>query len=104
VDKDIGIPKEIIVTAWYTLQIPVSNGPREYLGLPGLILEINTDRTTILFTEVAINTSGKIDITIPTKGKKITRKKYNETLKLKTKEMREPYRGVKRRGIRGRTF
>ncbi len=36
-------PKQIEVVAWYTPQIPVSNGPGEYWGLPGLILEINAE-------------------------------------------------------------
>ena len=30
------------ITAWYTPQIPVSHGPAEYGGLPGLILELIT--------------------------------------------------------------
>jgi GLPGLI family protein len=33
----------ITTTAWYTSQIPISNGPTVYHGLPGLILEINDD-------------------------------------------------------------
>jgi len=49
---DIEIPKEIEVTAWYTLQIPINQGPGEYWGLPGLILEINADRTTILCSKI----------------------------------------------------
>jgi GLPGLI family protein len=30
----------VVTTAWYTPQIPVSNGPRNYHGLPGLIMEV----------------------------------------------------------------
>src|SRR5690606_37587348 len=36
---EIEVPKTITVTAWYTPQIPVNQGPGEYWGLPGLILE-----------------------------------------------------------------
>src|SRR5690606_31416953 len=49
---EIEVPKEIIVTAWYTPQIPVNQGPGEYWGLPGLILEVNADRTTILCSKI----------------------------------------------------
>ena len=45
---EVEIPKEVEVVAWYTPQIPVNQGPGEYWGLPGLILEINEGRTTIL--------------------------------------------------------
>ena len=36
------------MSAWFTPEIPVSTGPSMYGGLPGLILEINDDRTTML--------------------------------------------------------
>lgn len=92
-------PKKITVTAWYTPQIPVSNGPESYWGLPGLILEINAGRTTILCTEVTLNTTEKEAIVAPTKGKKVTRKEYNKIVKNKMEEMRERFRG--RRGNGG---
>ncbi len=97
------MPKEILVTAWYTPQIPVSNGPGEYWGLPGLILEVSAGRTTILCSEIVINPSEKVAITAPTKGKEITREEYNETVKTKMTEMRERFRGRGGRG-RGRRF
>ena len=31
------------IEAWYTLQIPIQHGPAEYWGLPGLILEVNSE-------------------------------------------------------------
>ncbi|MFC5194681.1 GLPGLI family protein [Bizionia hallyeonensis] len=95
---DIEVPKEITVTAWYTPQIPVSNGPGEYGGLPGLILEINADRTTMLCSKIVLNPSEKETIKKPTKGKEVTRKEYNAIMKQKMEEMREMYGG---RGGRG---
>ena len=47
IKQDAEVPREITVTAWYTPQIPINQGPGEYWGLPGLILEINADKTTI---------------------------------------------------------
>ncbi len=100
ISEDIEMPKQITITAWYTPQIPVSNGPGEYWGLPGLILEINSGRTTVLCTEIVINPSDKELIEKPTKGKKITRKGYNETVTKKMEEMRQNFQ---RRGrSRGR--
>jgi GLPGLI family protein len=98
---DIEVPKEITVTAWYTPQIPVNNGPGEYWGLPGLILEINADRTTMLCTKIVLNPDEKDEIKKPTKGKEVTRKEYNDTVKQKMEEMREMY-GGRRGGGRGR--
>ncbi|MDY0781600.1 GLPGLI family protein [Tenacibaculum sp. IB213877] len=99
--EGVEIPKEVLVTAWYTPQIPVSNGPGEYWGLPGLILEVNSDKTTILCTEVVLNPKEKIQIEAPTKGDKVTREEYNKIVKEKMEEMREMFRnrrGGERRG------
>lgn len=87
------VPKEIVITAWYTPQIPVNQGPGEYWGLPGLILEVNAGRTTILCTKIEINPSDKIDIKAPSKGKEVTKKEYETIVKEKTEEMREMYGG-----------
>lgn len=94
--------KTTTVTAWYTLDIPVSNGPGEYWGLPGLILEINTGRTTVLCTEVILNLKEKILIEAPKKGSKVTRKEFNEMLKEKMEEMRERFGGRRGNGAGGR--
>jgi GLPGLI family protein len=101
VSEDIEMPKQIEVIAWYTPQIPVSNGPAEYWGLPGLILEINSGRTTVLCTEIVLNPSEKEAIEAPSKGKEITREKYNETVKTKMEELRQNFQGG-RGGNRGR--
>lgn len=92
-------PKTEIVTAWYTPQIPVSAGPAEYWGLPGLILEINAGRTTMLCTEIVINPAESIEIKEPTKGKEVSREEYNAIMKTKAEELRERFQN--RRGGRG---
>jgi Protein of unknown function (Porph_ging). len=93
------VPKEVIVTAWFTPQIPVANGPGEYSGLPGLILELNVYRTTILCSKIVLNPKESDKIEAPTKGKEVTRKEYNRIVKEKMDEMRENFRG--RGGGRG---
>ncbi len=96
---DIEVPKEILVTAWYTPQIPVNQGPGDYWGLPGLILELNSGRTTILCTKIEINPKDKIEIKAPTKGKTVTKDEYSEIVKGKMKEMQD-MGGGRSRGLR----
>lgn len=93
ITEDIEIPKTINVVAWYTPQIPISQGPGEFWGLPGLILEVNADRTTILCNKITLNPQDKIKIKAPEKGRVISRDDYNSTVKQKMIEMREMYRG-----------
>jgi GLPGLI family protein len=94
---ELEVPKYIIVTAWYTPQIPVSTGPAEYHGLPGLILEVNADRTIMLCTKIVMNPKDKQSIDRPKKGDVVTRDEYNKIMKDKIQEMREMYGGRGRR-------
>lgn len=93
--------KMLNVTAWYAPQIPVSTGPDKYYGLPGLILEINAGRTTMLCTEVSISSDEVLEIEEPTKGKEVSREEYNEIIRVKTEELRERFQN-RRGGGRGR--
>src|SRR5690606_7757644 len=95
------IREEIEVTAWFTPQIPVSNGPGEYSGLPGLILELNAYRSTLLCSKIVMNPKDAEKIEPPTKGKEVTRTEYVKSVKEKTDELRENFRnsgGNNRRG------
>ena len=82
--------------AWYTPQIPVNQGPGEYWGLPGLILEVNPDKTTILCTKIVLNPAEREEIIVPSKGEEITQEAYNKTITQKIEEMREMYGGRNR--------
>jgi len=86
------------IEAWYTPQIPVSHGPAEYWGLPGLILEVSAGNTTMLCSEIVINPKEMISIAAPDKGTLITKADYRSTIIDKMKEMRDN-RG-RRRGSR----
>ncbi len=101
---EIEVPKEIIVTAWFTPQIPVGNGPGEYAGLPGLILELSFHRTTILCSKIILNPKEAENITPPKKGMEVTREEYNKIIKVKMDEMRENFRGRGNRRGGGRHF
>ncbi len=94
---------EIEITAWYTPQIPLSQGPDIYWGLPGLILEVSTDKTTFLCTKIELNMKENLEIKAPKNGDKVTRDEYNEIMEAKLKEMEQMGRGQgKGRGPGGR--
>ena len=91
--NEIEVPKTIEVVAWYTPQIPINQGPDDYWGLPGLILEVNADRTTILCTKIIMNPEEKEVIDKPRKGDEVTQSEYNDIVTKKMTEMREMYGG-----------
>ncbi len=77
------------VEAWYTPQIPVSHGPGEYWGLPGLILEVSTGNTTMLCSKIVMNPQGNLKIEAPERGKVTTKMAYRATIIDKMREMRD---------------
>ncbi len=81
--------KMVEVVAWYSPMIPVSQGPTEYWGLPGLILELSAGNTTMLCSKIVMNPEEKITIKRPTKGEVVTKKQYNEIITGKMQEMRD---------------
>ncbi len=100
--EGIEMPKEVEVTAWYTMEIPVSNGPGEFCGLPGLILEVSSGKTTVLCSSITINPEEKEEIKVPSKGKEVTKQEYQDIVKKKMEEMREMYGGRRGGGKGGR--
>jgi len=90
--------KEITITAWYTLAIPVSNGPGTFHGLPGLILAVNDGSETIVCSKIVLNPKNKANFSEPTKGKVVTQEKFESILEKKMKEMEERYRPNSRDG------
>ena len=99
-EENDSIPKTKIieVTAWYTPDIPINNGPEKYEGLPGLILEIDQEKTTLLCTKIVLNSKEKHTLKAPTKGKKVTQKEYDKITEKKAKEMIEMYGGGRKKG------
>ena len=61
--------KKVNVVAWFTPEIPIATGPSRYGGLPGLILEVSDDQTTLLCTKIVMNPTDKVKIKKPKKGK-----------------------------------
>jgi GLPGLI family protein len=79
----------IDVVSWYTPQIPVSMGPSEFWGLPGLILEVNVNNTTMLCSKIVMNPEDKIKIEAPKRGKEVAKQEYKDIITGKMIEMRD---------------
>ena len=58
------------ITAWYCPEFPYPYGPKGFGGLPGLIFEVQDDKTVIGIESIVLNTNSK-EIILPTKGKVI---------------------------------
>lgn len=81
-------PELVEVVAWYTPMIPVSQGPGDYRGLPGLILEVSAGTTTLLCNKIVLNPGEKEGIKAPKKGKVVSRKEYKAIITEKMQEFR----------------
>ncbi len=82
-------PKEKTITAWFTPEIPVSLGPLNYWGLPGLILELNEEKNIILCTKIVLSNKKNIKIKIPNSGKKVTQKEFDKIEREKLDSMKD---------------
>ncbi len=67
------------ITAWYTPEIPLQFGPKEYAGmLPGLIMELDDTFTKYTCSEIKLNPKKKIDIDWPSESNTITKEEYKK--------------------------
>ena len=87
----VEMPEDKTITAWYTPEIPVSQGPENYWGLPGLILEVADDKTVLLCSKIVLNPKEKKEIKAPNKGEKVTQAEFAEIMMKKMQEMQEMY-------------
>jgi GLPGLI family protein len=85
----VEMPKDKTITAWYAPEIPVSQGPESYWGLPGLILEVSDGKTMILCSKVVINPKEKAEIKAPKKGQKVTQAEFAEIMAKKVQELQQ---------------
>jgi GLPGLI family protein len=83
----------INVRAWFAPQIPVSHGPADFWGLPGLILELQNEGMTYIADRIVLNPSEPVVIEVPKKGQKITSKMYRALEDDKMKDMMKRYNG-----------
>jgi len=66
------------IKSWFTYEVHLNIGPKNYIGLPGLVAKVkHLGRVTYL---KSIDLRQKVNITLPEKGEKTTLKEYNNRL------------------------
>lgn len=63
-------------TAWFTIDIPLSLGPWKFHGLPGLIVEVESDDGEVLFYLTDFGYSDNVNIAQPMNGQIVTFEQY----------------------------
>lgn len=66
------------IIAWYAPSLPIPLGPKNYLGLPGLILEVQERGSIFYASKISINPSKKIKVLVPKKGKMLSESEYSK--------------------------
>jgi GLPGLI family protein len=81
-------PKETELVVWYAENIPVSFGPDNYSGLPGVIMEIDQDNGATVTTAVEVSAKyPKKELVAPTKGDKMNRAQFQESMQKLMQDM-----------------
>lgn len=76
----------LAITAWYTPSINIPLGPKDYSGLPGLILELHegiekVQGFSFYANKIELNLKQKIEVNIPKQGKIISQEKFDAIAK-----------------------
>lgn len=81
---------EETITAWFTPNIPVSFGPKNYGGLPGLILAVDIKGENVLLaTSVDLSPPSEDSIVRSIDGRKVTQEAFDKLVAEKVKEYKE---------------
>ena len=69
------------IIAWFAPSLPYRFGPKNYVGLPGLVLELEESEKIIYYATSVKFSNKKIEIKLP-KGKTISKEDYDKKLKV----------------------
>lgn len=78
--------KLLVVKAWYTPNIPISLGPKNFRGLPGMILAI--EELGNYFYAINVEFDKDIKIKKPKKGKLVSEQDFNKIVEGSMKRMK----------------
>ena len=65
------------ILVWYTDQIPLNDGPREYWGLPGLIIQLEINKAVLIIAKSIKKMDQQVKIEEPIEGNKMTAEEFN---------------------------
>ena len=68
------------VVVWYTPNVAINSGIKEFQGLPGLIVLLEADGLIYKLKKIDLKPKVDFDIKKPTKGKTLSKKEYNNLL------------------------
>ena len=76
------------VIAWYTPDIPISDGPSSYQGLPGLILYVDMNNGSLVYACTSIEPNNDLAaIEAPVTGEKMTKEQYEKMTNERVQEI-----------------
>lgn len=88
------------IVAWYAPKIPIKNGPADYHGLPGLILQLEVTNQNDNYSSTTVTTAvkikpvkGKPGIVKPSKGEKVNREELDAYVKEQNEKMNKMQEG-----------
>jgi GLPGLI family protein len=84
------VEDSLYVEAWFTPEIPLGIGPEMFRGLPGAVLSADVNLGERVYTATSIKARPLKDkeLKIPSKGKKVTQKEYDDMVKTRMEEFR----------------
>jgi len=77
------------ITAWYTPSIPINDGPDEFFGLPGLIIQITDGNIT--YNALSVQETPNITIIKPNVGKEISKTTYQKLKKERIEAIKQQF-------------
>jgi len=78
--------------AWFALDMPVSTGPERFIGLPGIILEVDVNNGALIMTADKIDLkplTSELSVPQKIKGKKINMPEYSRLIEKQIKERKD---------------
>ena len=75
------VPQEIEIVAWFADKLLAPAGPESYGQLPGVILEVNIDNGSMVYSATSIKEVAPVkELKEPKKGKPVTRQEFRKIM------------------------